>query len=134
MGKPRAGDKPLDMIALLLWKDRYRNPEMAVQITDKDVSEWQQCTEYLGVTPKVLIHRPGGKLVVQVVDERGNSIVPIESTGEGADARDHSAALRAARNKAGELAARLRNDFTSGAFSLSTLNEAADTLLILANG
>lgn len=58
---------PLRAIALMLWLDRYRNPEFAVQIKPEDIKAFDACTGYLevkpgtSVEPRVLIRRPMGQ-------------------------------------------------------------------------
>ncbi len=149
---------PKEVMALLFWKDRHRNPEMAAQITEKDIAEFKACTEYLSVTPKVRIQRPQGipaqeripasgnrrevpareaippkpYVIVQVVDQNGDSFKPIESDEEGAKKRDLSDMLRQARDNAPMLSAQLAADARTGNYSSSLVLEAAEALAMLA--
>lgn len=147
-----------EIIALLLWKNRHLNPELTVQITEKDITGFRACTEYLEVTPKVRIERPQGLpaqeaipaegnrravaaraaepprpfVVVQVVDAKGDSIKPIENDEEGAQLRDRADALRRHRDGANALANQLIADARTGNFSSSMVIEAAESLMALA--
>lgn len=149
---------PKEIIALLLWKDRHRNPEMTVQFTEKDIAGFKACVEYLEVVPKVRIQRPQGLpaqeaipaegnrraiaaraaepprpfVVVQVVDAKGDSIKPIENDEEGAQLRDQAETLRRHRDGAAALANQLIADARSGNFSSSMVIEAAESLKALA--
>lgn len=149
----------LKAVAMLLWKDRYRNPEMSVQITEEDMVSLNKCAEYLKVVPQVRIFRPQGRpgqpfqpatqkrsaipevpaegprpyILVQMVDQKtGDAFVPIESTEEGAVIRDEHNAIRKAKDNARQLADQLLADLSSGSFSDSTIREAAKALATLA--
>lgn len=152
---------PKEVIAMLLWKDRYRNPDMTVQITEKDIESFRACTAYLDVVPGVKIERPQGLpaqaavpesgnrravparaaepprpfVVVQVVElKTGDAIRPIESDEEGAKLRDRAEAQRRAREAAPDLAAAMRQQAQTGNFSSSLVAEAAEALAALAKG
>ncbi len=49
---------PLRVIALMLWKNRHREPDMYVQIEERDLEGFNACVDYLKVKPAVLIKRP----------------------------------------------------------------------------
>lgn len=151
---------PKKIIALLLWRDRFRNPEMSAHVTLEDLDGFEQCSDYLGVTTQVSIFRPQGRpaqeavattpgkrgiaaraaepprdyVFVGVVDKDGNSIKPIESTEENADRRDAANALRSSREKGPRLAALLRGACQSGTYSTAEIQEAAQALEVLARG
>lgn len=147
-----------EIIALMLWKDRHRNPDMTLQITEADIAGFRKCTEYLEVVPKLRIERPQGLpaqegipavgnrravparaaepprpfVVVQVVDKDGNGIKPIESEEDGAKLRDEADKLRQIRDTAPGLASQLIADARAGSFSSSMVIEAAESLKTLA--
>lgn len=150
---------PKEIIALMLWKDRHRNPDMAEQITEKDIAGFRACTDYLGVDPEVAIFRPQGRPAQAAVPAAGrnravparpaeparpfvavnlvakgtmNAIKPIENNEEDAKVRDQADALRRYRDKAGSLASQLMQDVAAGQFSTSTIQEAAQALVALA--
>lgn len=153
-----AASDPKEIIALLLWKDRHRNPDLSVQITEKDLTGFRACTDYLEVVPKVRIERPQGVpaqeaipaqgnrraiaaraeepprpfVVVQIVDAKGDGFKPIENDEEGAQLRDRADALRKHRDGASALANQLIADARSGNFSSSMVIEAAESLIALA--
>lgn len=56
-----AQGNPLDVIALMLWKGRHRNPEMAIRIDPQDISAFRDCVQYLKIKPAVSIARPAGR-------------------------------------------------------------------------
>jgi hypothetical protein len=149
---------PKDAVALLLWKNRHSNPEMSEQISAADVAKLDACAAYLEVTPTVRIYRPKGipkqdpipahgerraipgreavpakpYVVVQLVDQKGDAFVPIENNEEDAKLRDRRRELSRLKERAPALAAQIQTDIQQGAFSNSTLIEAANTLLALA--
>lgn len=145
-------------VAMLLWKDRYRNPDMAVQVSAADLESFTKCTDYLSVEATVRIHRPQGRaaqeampatakrsaqpaipaesprpyILIQLTDKDGNSFVPIESTEDGAVLRDAANAQRTMKHRAPEIAAQLMSDLSGGAYSDATIREAAQMLMGLA--
>lgn len=148
-----------EIIALMLWKDRRRNPDLTVQITEKDITGWRDSTTYLKVTPQVRIYRPQGLpaqaaipaagnrravparaaeparpfVVVQVIEAKtGDAIKPIENDEEGARRRDEADALRRYRETAPGLARELQQQSATGNFSSSMISEAAEALAALA--
>lgn len=147
------------VIALMLWKDRHRNPEMAVQITEADITSFKACTDYLEVTPEVRIVRPQGRPAQEAVPAQGkrravsaraaeparpfvavnvvakgttNSIKPIENSEENAQRRDEADRLRRVRDQALGLANSLLADLAQNQTSNSTIREAAQALQTLA--
>ena len=45
------------IIALMLWKNRHENPDLAVKINEADIKGLTDCTTYLGIEPDVRIFR-----------------------------------------------------------------------------
>lgn len=156
-----AASDPREVLALLLWKDRYRNPDMTVQITENDITSFRACTAYLDVEHAVKIERPQGLpaqaavpesgnrravparpaqpprpfVVVQVIQkDTGDAIKPIESDEEGAKRRDRADNLRRFKDAAPELSGALKQQAITGNFSSSLIAEAADALAALAKG
>ena len=148
----------LKAIAMLLWKDRYNNPEMSVQVSAENIESLNKCTAYLEVEPQVRIFRPQGRpevpyqpatakrsaipaqpeeppkpyILIQLTDKDGNNFKPIESTEEGAKIRDQHDAVRRAKDQAKVLAQQLLADLSSGAYSDSTIRDTAQILMTLA--
>lgn len=152
---------PRKVIALMLWKERHRNPEMAVQITEQDITGFNACVDYLDVKPDVLIVRPQGRPAQEAVPAQGkrravparageparpfvavnvvakgtvNSIKPIENNEEDAKRRDEAERLRRVRDQAQGLANALMADLAQSQFSTTTVREAAAALQTLARG
>ncbi len=149
---------PLKVMALMLWKNRFREPDMYVQIFEKDIEGLKACVDYLEVTPVVSIHRPQGQdaqpaqpgsstrrpvpalptqpakpyVIVTLVDARGDMIKPIENNERDFDAADEAAKVRKAKDQAADLAQRILQQAQSGESSLSDTQDAADALVILA--
>lgn len=149
---------PLEIIALMLWKDRHRNPDLCVHITRDDVAEFEKCTAFLQITAGVKIERPRGAparaalppsrvhpqgLPAQPAEtprefvfvgvgyvEKGifNSIKPIESTEDGAERRDSFNRLRHIRERGPQLAQQLLSHAAAGTFSSAMVEEAAHML------
>lgn len=154
-----AAADPREIIALMLWKDRHRNPDMALQITEKDIAGFRACVDYLDVVPEVSIIRPQGRPAQAAVPASGrnravparpadpprpfvavnlvakgtmNAIKPIENNEEDAKVRDREDNLRRLRDKAPSLASQLMQDVAAGQYSSSTIQEAAQTISALA--
>jgi hypothetical protein len=154
-----ANKDPKKLVALMFWRERHRNPEMAIQITEKDISGFQGCVDYLEVTPEVVIIRPQGRPAQAGQPARGrlkavparpaepprpfvavnlvnagtmDSFKPIENNEEDAKVRDQAELVRRAKDKASQLAAQLMHDAASGTFSTATMTEAAQALQALA--
>lgn len=152
---------PRKVIALMLWMDRFRNPEMAAQITEQAINGFNACVQYLEVTPEVRIVRPQGRPAQEAVPAQGrrravparaaepsrpfiavnvvakgtsNSIKPIENNEEDAKRRDEAERLRRVRDQANGIAAALMADLAQGQFSTNTVREAAGALQTLARG
>lgn len=146
------------VIALLLWQDRMRNPDMFRQLTEHDIKGLDDCTRYLKVKPVVRVHRPEGVpaqpaipasgnrravparpaipprsyVMVCLVDERGDAIKPIENNEQDFDAATAAQQVQRARTSAPELAQRIVAQARTGEVSLSDMTDAANALLILA--
>lgn len=150
---------PKDIIGLMLWKDRHRNPEMTVQLTEKDYEEFWKCMAYLEVKPEVRIYRPDGLpaqeaipaqgnrravparaaepprpfVVVQVCEKgTGDWIKPIESDEEGAKMRDAADEVRRSRDTVRDLAATVIAQARGGNFSSDQVIAVAQAASVLA--
>lgn len=148
---------PQQGMMMLFWKMRHANPEMSVQVSEQDISEFRACVEYLNVQPQVRIYRPQGRpahpgspktarneaipprpaepprnfVVIQLVDKEGNAFKPIESTEGGASDRDAANEERRNRSRAPQIADQILADAVSGLSSLATIQEAARLLKAL---
>lgn len=150
---------PQDAMALMLWKDRHRNPEFTVTITADDIKELQDCAAYLDVKPEVRIYRPPGRpevparpatatrsatpfipaepprpyVLVQMVDSKtGHAFKPIENSEPNAKLRDAAEAWRKAADRASSLSAQIMAELSSGSITDGTMREAAAALIVLA--
>lgn len=149
---------PKRAIALLFWKARHTNPEMSVQINEKDLTGLAACVEYLGVEPEVRITRPRGTpprapipahgehhaipgssgtpdkpfVVVQLVDAKGDAFVPIENNEDDARLRDQTRARSRLKDRAPFIADQILAELQAGSFTDGTLKEAAQILRDLA--
>lgn len=147
------------VIALLLWKDRHRNPDLSTQISQEDIDGFDACVKYLDVKPQVQIVRPRGRpatpaLPASRVHPQGypaqaaepprnfvfvgvgyfeknifNSIKPIENNEEGAQKRDLAARSRVIRERGPQLARELMSNAAAGTFSSAQVEEAAQMLI-----
>lgn len=150
---------PLNVIALMLWKNRMREPDLYVRIDEADIKGLEDCVRYLKVTPQVQILRPAGApaqaavaasgnrravpareasaprpyVIVRLVD-RGteNRIQPIENNEQDYAAQQQAAQVKRARDQAERLAARILQGAASGESSLSDIQDAAEALVVLA--
>lgn len=154
-----ATGNPLDVIALMLWKNRHREPDMFVQIDEQDMAGLQASMAYQKVKPAVLIHRPQGLeatpaipatakrratparaatppkdyVIVTLVEAGTENVVrSIENNQADYDHAQERALQRKAVSDAPHLADRLINMANSGEYSLSEMTDAAECLRILA--
>lgn len=148
-----------DVIALMLWKNRHAEPDLAMQITERDLSGFKACTEYLRVVPEVRIIRPQGRpghqgmpatrtrsaippqeatppkpYVIVGLVERGteNAIKAVENNEEDYALAEEAKNFRHARDVALRIASDLQREAATGNYSSSTINEAAQCLVALA--
>jgi len=150
--------EPERAVEMMFWLDRFRNPEFALRVTEKDLAGFRACVQYLDVRPQVTIVRPQGHpgspgraatktaraipaipaegprpyVIIQMTDAQGNAFKPIENNEADAQTRDRENALRRWRDKGPQLAQQLRTDMAGGTFSTATINEACSALDALA--
>lgn len=153
-----ADTDPKTVIALMLWKERLRQPDLYVTLSDKEIAGLEDCARYLKVRPEVRIFRPQGVpaqpaiaagpgrravpareagepksyVMVQLVDDKGDAFRPIENNEQDFDAAEQASRVRKARDSAQMLANRLVEQARTGEFSLSDMTDAANALLVLA--
>lgn len=145
-----AEQDPRLAILAMLWKDRHRNPEMSVSVTEADLEGCQKSMEYMGAKPEVRIFRrlgreatagipatkgkravppspaiPPSAFVIVAVLERGtfNAIKPIENNEDGARGRDQADVVRRARDRVAMYSTAVRQAAASGTFSQSDITE-----------
>jgi len=149
---------PLRVIALMLWRERMRQPDLYVQIEEKDIVGFEDCMRYLKAKPTVRIFRPEGLeaqgaipaqgnrravpsraatppkpyVIVALVDQKGDTIRPVENNEEDFDAAQAARDLRKARDQAPDLAQRIVQQARNGEYSLSDIQDAANALITLA--
>lgn len=148
-----------DVIALMLWKNRHNQPELYVQLTERDLSGFKACVDYLHVVPEVRIVRPQGlpghdgvqatktrsaippqgptppkPYVIVALVERGteNAIRPVENNEEDWQAAEEAKNFNRARDRALQLAGELQQVAATGNFSSSVIQDAAQCLVALA--
>lgn len=137
---------PRAIIALLLWKNRHANPNLAVTITQADMDALKQCLEYQEAAPDVAIWRKPGAVLVGLVEKgtelkdkdgqqtsMGNAITPVENNQGDLDRANSAKALTALKEQAPLLARRLRSEDQAGICSSDTVSLCADALIRLAN-
>jgi hypothetical protein len=151
---------PLEkLVMLMFWRERFRNPEMSLQITEQDLKGFEDCMTYLDVKPQLAAYRPQGRpaqeavparpghrgvaarpaepprpfVFLGVVDGKGYQLKPIENNEDDAARRDEANAVRRAREKAPQLASLLLGMCQQGTFSNAEIQDAARTLTVLAN-
>jgi hypothetical protein len=154
-----ANADPRMVVQMLLWKDRHRNSEMSVQVTEKDLEGFEACLQYLEVKPEVKIFRPQGRpaqapipaqgkrravpgraaeparpYVAVLMVQRGtmDGFKPIENNEEDAKLRDSADEVRRARDKAFQLSIQMAADMRTNVFSTSTIADACQVLVTLA--
>lgn len=148
-----------DIIALMLWKNRHNEPELTMQLTERDLSGFKACVEYLHVVPEVRIVRPQGlpghdaipatrtrsaippadptppkPFVIITLVEKGteNAIRPVENNEADWQAAEEAKNFNRARDIALRLAGELQTAAATGNYSSSSLDEAAKCLVALA--
>lgn len=146
------------LVMLMFWRERHRNPEMSHQLTLRELKQFNDSMTFLGVTPEIVVVRPEGRPAQEAIAaakgrraiaarpaepprpyvfigivEQGtmNGVKPIESDEDEAKMRDRSMSIRKAKDRAGLLASLLAGMAQSGTFSNSEILEAAQTLQFL---
>lgn len=153
-----AAADPREAIALMLWKNRMANPDLAVAIDENDLKGYTDCIQYLKVKPQVRIFRPQGLpaqdaipagpgrravparaagapkpyVMVVLTDQKGDAIVPVENNEDDYQRRQQQSQLIRYRENAPSLAAQLLQQARSGEYSLAVMQECADALVALA--
>lgn len=148
---------PQRVMALMLWKNRMRNPDMAVQIEEKDIQGFDDCVNYLKVKPQVRVYRPEGLpaqdaipasanrravparaatpprpyVIVVLTDQKGDVIRPVENNEEDFAAAQDQGRTQRYREQAQSLAGQLMNQAKTGEYSLAVMQECADALVAL---
>ena len=149
---------PLYVISLMLWQDRFREPDMYRQIELRDIEGLKACVGYQKVKPTVKIYRPGGQaaqtamlasgkrkavparqatapkpyVIVTLVDERtGDVIRPIEDNESDYGKSQDASKIHRAREQAPEMAQRLNLIAKTGEYYTSDLSDIANALLLL---
>lgn len=150
---------PKKVIALMLWKARHQEPDMYVQITERDLEAFNASNTHQKMVPDVMIKRPAGlpaqaavpasagrravpgreagepkPYVIVTLVEKGteNVIRSVEDNQADLDTSRDAAAVRKARDQADSLAGRILGQMRTGEFSNSDLQDAADALVLLA--
>ena len=129
---------PPQIIAMMLWKARHQNGELAVIVTEDDIKAYSECMEYLKATPEVKIVLRKKYVGIVLVEKDtgdasspGNAIKPIENNEVDADKAEAADRIRRIKERAPDLANRLKIDAQAGTFSSDMVTEAADTILTL---
>jgi len=136
---------PQEHIALLLWKMRHANPELAVTVTEADVKGYMDCISYLKVTPEVKVFEHRGATVIALLEKdteirdkttgalvsRGNAIKPVENNEADFQRAEQHERVRMIRQTAPQLAQTLLNAANRGEFSEDLVREAAQALQIM---
>lgn len=149
-----------EVICLLFWKNRFRNPGMQTTITPDDIDRFRASCDWLEVRPQALIKRPPGAparpgygpspgrpegfpgspaegprdfVVVAVVDEGTEDVIrTAERDEEHGVKADRARNLRNIVNKAGNLAAAIMGQASEGVYSNAVITEAAEALQTMA--
>lgn len=136
---------PKEVIALMLWRLRHRDPSLSMAIEDRDRTALEKCCKYLGVEPEVGIMRRKDKVFVALVAagtatydgdgkqlSLGNGIKPIEDNEEDNELAKAAAKVNSIRSSARGLAQDLLGMMRSGTYSTDTITAAAQALEVLA--
>jgi hypothetical protein len=133
-----AAAKPDQHIALLLWKNRHPNPDLAVTVTEADLKAYMDCMSYLKVTPEVKVVLRKNYVGIVLVQEGtgdetspGNAIKVVENNEADAQKGEAAEAIKRMRERAPDLAYRLEVDAQAGTFSADMVIEAARTMRAL---
>ena len=164
MAKAQKKPDPLDelaagpleqIIALMLWQARHRNPELTCILKAQDIAGLKDCCDYLKVQPSIAVLRPPGRPATPAVPPRGtrpgipaqpaepprphvvvalvakgtmDAITPLENNDEDAEIAQREKGLRRWREKAGVLALQASSMAQTGDTSSAVLNEIAECL------
>ncbi len=144
-------------LQVILWQQRFTNPDMSVTIKPADIAKLKACTEYLGVKPTLKIWRrpaipptpaipaqglrravpanPGmpaaNFVVVQLVDENGNNIRPVENDEEDNDIRIKHDQMRQLKSDIPGMVREIRSALNNGTSADGQIIELCDAVLKL---
>lgn len=150
----KANADPRIAIAAMFWANRLANPEFTVEVKAKDIEAFQACTEYLKVTPTIMITRPQGLpaqaaipaagtrravpgrtgqppknyAIIQMVDADGNAFVGIENNEEDFERQQQALHMQTMKRKALVIAQQLEQDMNANITSSATQMDAVATL------
>lgn len=120
-------------IMQILWAGRMINPEMSVEVREKDVQALDDCMNYLKQEGTIGVTKnQHGNMVIALVDKDGNSIRPIENNEEDFDRAALAQQVARAKEAMPGVAERVRNSASVGDFSASEIMELVDMALVLA--
>lgn len=146
------------VIAMMLWNNRMREPDMFAKIDEEQVKAFQESCRFQKLVPDIRIFRPGGlaaqpaipaagnkravpareaippkPYVVVTLVEKGTSNVirPIENNEADYDVAQDTSRFRKAKSDAPGMARRLLEMAKTGEYSLSDIQDTADALLLL---
>lgn len=144
-------------IMAMFWRERHRNPEFAIEVSERDLKGFEDCMKYLEVTPVIRVHRPAGLpaqeaipahgkrraiagraaippkpyVIIQLVDKDGNSIKPVENNEADFEASRTGQIERQIRESAPQIAADLEAGLRSNTTSNSTIERAIQALRVM---
>lgn len=149
-----------EVICLLFWKNRFRNPSMQLTITPDDIDRFRASCDWLEVRPEALIKRPPGAparpgygptagrpegfpgtpaegprdfVVVAVVDKGTEDVIrTAERDEEHGVKADETRALRDIVLRAPSLANAIMGQASEGVYSNAVITEAANALTTMA--
>ena len=150
---------PLEnVVALMLWKNRHKDPSMTMVIKESDQQGLQDCCTYLKLVPQVVVVRPQGRPAVPAIPPRGNrpgvpaqpaeparphvvvalvnkgtmdAIRPLENNDEDAEMLVREEQRRRMQSKAPMLAQAALRMSSNGDVSTSELRDIAECLQAL---
>jgi len=151
---------PMRALMLMFWKYRHQDPAFTINLSAEDLKGFEDCVNYLEVKPQIRVFRPQGMpasagapatesrsaipprlagkpkdyVVIQLLDEDGNCIVPIENNEADLQRQQEVERVKMVRSNAPQIAAQLIADLQANTTSSSTIMEAAEALKMLAAG
>ena len=136
---------PDNHITMLLWMNRFNNPEMAVTVTEADVKAFQDCMTYLKVIPSIKVSQRNGRATIALLEKdteirdkktqeivsQGNAIKAVENNEADFQRAEQSERIRMIRQNAPQLANAIKVGAMAGEFSSDLILQAAEALQVL---
>lgn len=130
--KELAAKKLTEVVPLLIWKLRHQYPELAISITDHDITGLKACADYLEVTPEIRVEARPNYVMVRVTDAEGDAITVVENNEDDLQRGESAKQYQRLKASAPRIVAEARAEHAAGVISDDTIGRLCTAILTLA--